>query len=149
MKRYMKTTKTNPKLNVRLLRRVKRHILAEPRRLFMSAVYTTKQLEGGSEVFDGDNGKQRFAACGTAACIAGWTLILSKKSLVSGGDGMTKAAHLLGMGSTHSYGVEAASLFHLCYWPDKFQKRYDAAKRSAGRARVAAARIEHFIKTGK
>src|SRR5712671_5400107 len=53
------------KLNVALLRKVKRHMLADPRRLQMSqALYVTR----------GKNAPH----CGTVGCIAGWVVALSR-----------------------------------------------------------------------
>lgn len=59
-----------PKLNVRLLRRIQRHILAEPRRLDMASwayhcVGTKKELAA-----------LEMPSCGTRACIAGWAVAL-------------------------------------------------------------------------
>ena len=53
-----------PKLNVRLLRRIKRHLIAEPRRYEQSVYGNT--VEG-----------KKAPACGTEGCIAGWAVFLS------------------------------------------------------------------------
>lgn len=53
-----------PKLNVKLLRRIQRHIVAEPRR-YEQSVY-------GDTV----TGK-KAPTCGTQGCIAGWAVFLS------------------------------------------------------------------------
>jgi hypothetical protein len=63
----MKTTKTKRKLNVRLLRRIKKHILEEPRRFWMGW-WVVPNVPG-----------QHPAPCGTTACIAGWAAILGKR----------------------------------------------------------------------
>jgi hypothetical protein len=54
-----------PKLNVALARKVKRHILAEPKRLNMS--FWMGDVIGNIGV----------PPCGTQACIAGWACLLS------------------------------------------------------------------------
>jgi hypothetical protein len=51
-------------MNVPLLRKVKKHILAEPRRLEMNNWAV--------------NVDEEEAPCGTQACIAGWAVILGK-----------------------------------------------------------------------
>lgn len=123
-------------INVRLLRKVERHILAEPRRLDMG-------------YWAGDNDA---TPCNTAGCIAGWTEILSGESVASvkerGGCiafsdiPHTAAAHL------RLARDQALLLFHTTHWPDNFYDAYYAHPRgSRGRARATADRIEHFIKT--
>lgn len=181
-------TTTQPKLNKPLLRDVKRHILAEPRRLDMDlwtrdASYMTTLLR---------------PACKTTACIAGWTGMLAIKrafpkrsfryiayhdtqlfdsavvrlGLVAETAPATfspnsRAQFLLGI--TES---EARVLFHVSAWPEPYQTQYNNAnmvinsyrirlddgkqitaqgKRDLKqalrkRARVAAARIDYFIR---
>jgi hypothetical protein len=123
-------------MNVKLLRKVKRYILAEPKRLFMASYFVRKYQYG--EMLNGRD----FAKCGTAACIAGWTLLLNKLDpyFVEAGAHDT-AADLLGINCD-----QALLLFEPRKWPEKFEKGLnDDGKLST--AKVAAARIEHFIKT--
>ena len=54
-----------PKLNVRLLRRILRHIKADPRRYNQGTWGVEKPAEHGGP------------PCGTQACIAGWAVLLS------------------------------------------------------------------------
>ena len=70
------------KLNVRLLRRVKKHILEEPRRFVMWSWMLTKSRFGSTYPADGYGHvhQVKFASCGTAACVAGWTCLLGGKS---------------------------------------------------------------------
>jgi len=140
---------------VKLLRRVKRHILAEPKRLDMNQWVKPS----------------RQSPCGTAACIAGWTVLLSgpeeKIAEVSktrtlyeaneaaiGGFGVgigERARQLLGL--TYEQSVR---LFHVKaawvngVWPTEFARRYTSTKTTkAEKAKVAAERIDHFIRTGE
>jgi hypothetical protein len=122
-------------VNVKLLRKVKKHILATPLRLHMANWLLRKGLacrvsETGEEI--------KFPSCKTAGCINGWGFILSgikREPSVGGGMrlfGLTKA--------------QAEKLFLPSRWPNQFWKgrRDDGRKETAT---VAAARIEHFIKT--
>jgi len=129
-------------MNVELLRKVKRHILDEPRRLVM-----------GSWVLNRASGKTyyehghlvQFPKCGTVACIAGWTSILGGATKVKEIDGYPPfvAADLLGI---EDRGM-ANRLFHLPRWPSDFRADYAKARGQEERAEVAAKRIDHFIRT--
>jgi hypothetical protein len=136
-------------MNVKLLRKVKRHILAEPKRLDMDFV--------ASEIIAGP----RAPRCGTVGCIAGWSALLASPVIpatvagrlaLMGWDSGKKALEL-----TES---EVNRLFNepwLVYgprkrdgavgWPEKFAKAYLGAKTPRQRAGITARRIEHFIKT--
>jgi hypothetical protein len=59
-------------MNVKLLRRIQKHILAEPKRLDMGNFIVRKSDGLGSLV--------RFPKCGTVGCIAGWAVTLSTAS---------------------------------------------------------------------
>lgn len=131
----MKTRK--PKLNVRLLRRVKRHILAEPKRLLMAA-YVMRGTP--RKKFDGDNGQQSFPQCGTVGCIAGWACLLSGNGEEQ--NAFDPAAALLNL-------TDPSKLFFEGSWPLPFADQYQLAKTPAKRAKIAAARIEHLITTGE
>src|SRR4051812_24586244 len=75
-----------PKLNVRLIRRIQKHILEEPRRFFMKAIlaigvpgsHEWDEVKGGWNPSDLSD---TVPPCGTAACLAGWTGLLSGKTL--------------------------------------------------------------------
>jgi hypothetical protein len=127
------------KINVKLLRRVAKHIDAEPKRLSMTdwiekqrapldLVRDTVYATGGAAI-------HKFAPCGTAACIGGWTEILS-------GGRIGSAGRLLGLD-----GGQQDKLFYNQNWPAKFKRRYETAKTPRGKANAAIARIEHFIET--
>lgn len=133
-------------MNTALLRRVKATILEEPGRLNMEIPF----LPDSS------------VPCGTAACIAGWTVILARrrgrepfsttcKRLDRSCEGRhhwleiePKARELLGITQEQS-----STLFHSDDWPYPFSQRYGNALTDGQRAKVAAQRIEHFIKTGQ
>lgn len=124
------------KLNVRLLRRIQKHILAEPKRYNQNDIVSTgKPGEAYSFAW-------RFPACGTIACIGGWAAVLS-----SGGrhEDLEYGARALGL--TVDQRARLFSATGNGGWPDKFDIAYTNAKTPQGRARVGARRIEHFIKT--
>jgi hypothetical protein len=123
-------------MKVKLLRKVKKHILEEPKRLFM-AWYVVRKGDDASVIRGMRD--DRFADCGTAACIAGWTLILSGEDTPYSRS--AAAAKLLGI--DHNL---AANLFEPSLWPAKFMDGL-ADDGDAYTAKVCAARIEHFIKT--
>jgi hypothetical protein len=129
-------------MNVRLLRKVKAHILEEPRR-FAMGTWLKKYIPGtlidepDSETLE----MRRVPACGTVGCIAGWTVDLTGgKSSRASFDGA--ARRRLGISPTKS-----TRLFYTYSWPLKFSERYQNAKTKLARAKIAAERIEHFIST--
>lgn len=138
---------TESKLNVRLLRRIKRHILEEPRRFFMEGIVAT-----------GEPGKQfPFSAtyrdlaasvpsCGTAACIHGWTALLSGKTPEQARK-LSFAWSERKLGLPRWFGDER--LFFSSGWPRRFAALYRKAETPATRAKIAAARIEHLISKGE
>lgn len=127
-------------MNVKLLRKVKRHILEEPKRFVMSVVVmsvvdTYKENSLSGKVF----GMRPFPKCGTAACVAGWACILSGKDRLD--VGMITAQRLLDLTPE-----QAMRLFEPSKWPEQ----YEAGTTDDGKnktAKIAAARIDHFIKT--
>lgn len=141
----MKTRK--PKLNVRLLRRIQRHILDEPRRFFMlGAVATGPPGQCFNKYHCWARDLSDIApACGTAACIHGWLGVFSGKT-------PNQITSLSLSWSADKLGLSrdaAETLFLIDQWPIKFRYRYENAKTPAGRARAADRRIEWLITTGK
>jgi hypothetical protein len=137
-------------MNVKLLRRIQKHILAEPRRLEMSMWVRKGKPEIDS--YQSDSGYVTYPQCGTAACIGGWALIISKKTVNNNGlNTGNRAAQLLGIPAMNGTDAEILSpsdkLFHVSDWPAKYEQAYHHAKSARGRARVAVRRIDHFIKT--
>ena len=130
-----------PKLNVRLLRRIQKQILAEPRQFFMSWWFTSDPDDVMSK---------KIPNCGTAACIGGWAVALSKKMkperarIFHGGGIGPLATSLIGLDPAF-----ADRLFVASWWPMQFRSKWRVASTPLARAKVAAARIEHLIKTGE
>jgi hypothetical protein len=134
-----------PGLNVKLLRRIKKHILEEPRRLMMNWYVATGDPD--QEFYGDNNTKQTFPACGTAACIAGWTNLLTEHEPANDD---VRARETLGLPDTrelHLHGKDP--VFDVNGWPEHFSLQYRAALTAEDRAKIAAERIEHLIKTGK
>lgn len=133
---------TKPKLNVRLLRKIQKHILEEPKRLDMSVLISSKK----NDLFYHDD---YYPSCNTVACISGWASILSGKRRL----GIPGTAKLLGLG-TYSCNPSnlAQRVFYVEDWPDKFRVKYNTASSKDNReamAKVTARRIDHLIKEGK
>lgn len=135
------------KLNVRLLRKIQRHITAEPRRLHMEDWGGTP--EDCMRFRVGDE-----PPCGTVACIGGWAHFLTDPSAHTARqmpDAM-KGAEAIGVEWGDDLGDEigdgsADRLFYLDAWPAKFRRLYGRAKSPRQRAKVTCARIDHFIQT--
>lgn len=134
-------------MNVKLLRKVKKHILEEPKRLNMD--------------FYGSAYCNDAPACGTVGCIAGWSALLSLAKIPE--DRYERPALMkpekaeAALEITHN---QAERLFNepwIVYgprkqeghlgWPVNFAKQYLEAETPEYRAKITAARIEHFIKT--
>lgn len=156
----MTTTKTKsrrPQPNFKLLRRVRDAILAHPDQFVIDKVFS-RRLEVPCPV----------GGCGTAACIAGWTLRLSGKhrtlsaarkalrtiraraSRGSGPDELDLAAKLLRIPPKPPFDRDWGSfphpLFFLDCWPGRFQTAWCETKTPQEQAAVAAARIDDFIR---
>jgi len=69
------------KLNIELFEKVKAHILEEPRRLSQITWVTTREQQPVrfAEIVSSD----QEPPCGTVACVAGWTSLLSEKKIVA------------------------------------------------------------------
>lgn len=131
-------------MNVKLLRKVAKHILAEPRRLLMRTWILEKSDRVMAIRYGGRSARSTrpFAKCGTAACISGWACIVSgRREEAKESSFMDIGMELLGIDYP-----QAHRLFGPENWPKKFRPGLkDDGKKST--AKVAAARIEHFIKT--
>ena len=101
----------SPKLNVRLLRRIQRHILAEPKRLDMRSwliMYSKQQATENSSI----------PRCGTVACIAGWAVALTRKVIKNDAYIQYMASKELGLGHE-----EDDNLFLPSTWPSPWRER--------------------------
>jgi hypothetical protein len=130
-------------MNVKLLRKIQKHILAEPKRFIMSSwAQHRSPIRAVSQDRANRTGDVEFPVCGTAACIGGWGIFLTH-----GVD-------------FHSYGFEddaraalklnrsqGERLFDVVNWPSRFRRRFGQTKHRASAALIAAERIDHFIAT--
>lgn len=138
---------------VRLLRRVEKRILEEPKRFDMD-LWGSKQVGPDAP------------ACGTVACIAGWAGLdglkparlkrLSDAGVYRrghrGADKIGKLLQPFRVDDGETLLGTGSSLFYVENWPGKFRDAYGNAYRNGQRgraARIAVNRIEHFIKTGE
>lgn len=133
--------KTKPnKMNVRLLRRIQKQILKEPRQFQMESVFT-------------DHLNVKIPHCGTAACIVGWAIAMQSKLkprlaceiLSIGGDSRIKSYNESEIFRID--GRSASRLVNFYQWPDKFKKVWIDKEGTRAFARQAVRRIDHFIKT--
>lgn len=133
------------KINVGLLRKVQKFLLAEPRRFDME--------EGIVLSMDAENILEN-PPCGTACCIAGATYIVASKikkperMRVDWCEVKSRAELSLGISDK-----QAASLFYIPSihstirgWAPEFEKAYLKAKTPLQRAKVGVAVIEDFIR---
>jgi hypothetical protein len=134
-------------MNIKLLRKVKNYILEEPRRFDMSTFGSVFKSKINFKDATGESARN-FPPCGTTACIAGWALGVNAprpksffKKLKYG------AIPNLAQKKLRLSHEEKERLFYDASWPSKYSLALLAAKTPAGRARVAAERIEHFIAT--
>ena len=134
----------------KILRRVARHILAEPRRYEQNGIV---QVGTPGAVY---KGKHKFPACVTVACIGGWiqTLYIPRGDWGAHGVGIGlnhhKIAELLGVPVNSELKlVSYTNLGMYSIWPQKYRAAYNKAKTPRQKARIAVERIEFFIKTGE
>jgi hypothetical protein len=132
----------------RLLRRVARHILAEPLRYEQNEIIC--KLQPTDRTYMG----RKLPLCRTVACIGGWLELLGGRRRRPGpGEALSYSwgARKLGV-TTEQYGdlVQYTDQDHPHYgWPDQFAARYNRAKSPLAKVRIANERIEHFIRTGE
>lgn len=129
-------------LNVKLLRQVKRQILKEPAQFVMDLFFAQKE----DIPWTSDLERSEIPNCGTAACIAGWTVALSQKKKPVDAQGLAwddaeVASEHLGLDNG-----QGAELFYTENWPQELRDQFFASRTLKGRARVAARRIDAFIK---
>jgi hypothetical protein len=143
------------KRNIKLLKQVRDTILKYPDQFYMDDWFSNlNQIE------------DKPSRCGTAACIAGWSLALSKEAFKKKPSttqdyfsGCTtsfinrEARKALGLNQK-----QGLRLFLREMWPDRFKFKYSELIEKVWDhkpikpkqfAKVAASRIDYFIKTGK
>lgn len=163
---------TSPKLTA-LLRRVEKRILEEPKRLNMDH-WGYRATDSYSEYLSNPGMLQvapdLIPPCGTVGCIAGWAALDGMKATEIARLSPRKLKDKMetGQGTVGNLirddGLDPDDLFIPAEkvvskdedggwkdpgWPRKFIKAYRNAKTPLKRAKVAVARIEHFIKTGE
>lgn len=116
-------------MNVELLEKIKAEILKRPAQFYMGS-------------WSSGNLKDLDHSCGTTACIAGWACFLGNDFSLEFIP--HRARRLLELDSD-----QGGRLFHVSYWPDGFAQAYNEAQWGDDdeAARIAAARIDHFIAT--
>ena len=124
-------------MNVTLLRKVAAKILEEPKQFDMSWWFLAGRAPG------------IIPNCGTAACIAGWGIAIDRKISHEMARRMA-ANHNVSHEASKAFGLhdrQADCLFSVSRWPERFRKQYKKRVSPLAKAKVAVARIEHFIKT--
>lgn len=138
------------KLNVKLLRKIQKHITEEPRRFFMSwfIAKADTQEEWSDLAASEDDLSKEPPPCGTAACIAGWANLLTRgpKDEVSN---TARATRILGIELVDYTKTPLHPLFDSQGWPTPFARNYNKAKTPKQRAKIACQRIDHLIKYGE
>lgn len=125
-----------------LLRKVRKHILEEPRRFNMSD-WISRRYHTSDKHYDGFAGKVKassYAKCGTAACIAGWTVLIHDGMQSSAISVSGRASQLLGITYTDD-------LFGVTGWDDPYASQYQKARSVKEKAEIAGRYINHYIKT--
>lgn len=131
------------KLNVKLLRRIQKAILRHPDQFDMEWWFQSYLK------FNSKPALLEAGGCGTAACIAGWAVHLSRghRRLATTRravwDTHNEATRLLRIDSGRQ-----CPLYNIGAWPEEFRNGYEGAETPLARAKVAVARIDHFIETG-
>lgn len=140
------------KINVKLLRKIQKHILAEPKRFIMGDFIVRRSDR--DEMVESDGLTTPFAACDTAACIAGWACLLSDRNPLTGFAKL--GAELLGIEYIDPDSVdeedvvpicESDRLFYTSTWPEEFARPFHSAKTREEKAAIAVQRIDHFLAT--
>lgn len=131
------------KLNVKLLRKIQRHITEEPRRFFMDGYMreAMDEKDWRDYVSYTPDLSKTMPPCKTAACIAGWANILSGNN--GWLNGLEDAAAEIGL-----LGNDWGFLFVSDLWPNPFSTAYNEAKTPKTRAKIACARIDWLIEKG-
>lgn len=133
-------------MNIPLLKRVKAAILKHPDQFEMAWWFDDVLHLGGLQE------PVPAGGCGTAACIGGWVCHLSSRHQQikttsrqyrhSSSSVYARARSLLAINDD-----QAERLFGDSNWPEPYRTRYDNSKTALTRAKVAARRIDHFVKT--
>ncbi len=128
-----------------ILRKVAKHILAEPKRLNMADWIIRKRIpkQKQHDGFAGNIKEYGFARCNTAACIAGWIMLLYDGKNADAVSASIRAREILGL-DLYTGGHD---LFAVDTWDQPYQSKYMESTTVLDKAKVAAAYINHYIKT--
>jgi len=139
-------------MNIKLLKKIKNAILKAPLRFNMD--WWVKKHRDGLFI-----AKSALPPCGTTACIAGHALALAQKKplttsfwlkqkeIVGNSENNSPVSRLAGK-LLDLNTAQRRRLFFVREWPSQFELVGYPHKREATRnAKVAARRIDHFIKT--
>lgn len=144
-------------MNIDLLLKVKARILAAPSQFVMNISYANphtirdqRSLFGKAPSDDID--RDTIENCGTAACIAGWAVAITRdanpKSMWDQYDDLWDPVQSIAAAELGLEPRQCGNLFHISGWPRKFRERWYDATTLEHRALIAADRIDHFIATG-
>lgn len=132
-------------MNVRMLRKLEKWIMAEPRRFDM------RNWSGNQRIIN-----KNKPPCGTVGCLAGMACHMQGMNLTPGMSEVSKDEYIPGV-ATKILDLTAGQAERLFYiagmhysdiaWPASFAAAYKKAKTPTAKVKVAVARIEHFIKT--
>lgn len=125
-------------MNIKLLRKIRRQILRTPRQ-FNILVYHAKDQKCVYSSIRAYPFSQE--ECGSVHCIAGWAQIFSGRF-----DGTFSGA--IARQVLELEYEQSLKLFHISWWPENLRRQYYDATTNTQKAKVAAERIDHFIKTG-
>jgi hypothetical protein len=136
-----RTEMAKRKLNVKLLRKIQRHVLDNPKRIDMDCF-----IERKAEELEAGRGLEHdtFPRCGTVGCIAGWAVTLSTKERIPYGQIAEKAKALLGLSD-----IQAYQLFYVNHWPILWREITNSQYQTRAHAKLVVKRIDHLIATGE
>lgn len=145
-------------INIPLLRKIQKQILKEPKQFDMTNWFTqteSKMRKSGDRFFTEISQHSRIPNCGTAACIAGWAVAINNRLNPDQASAWASSEHKNGLYFV-GYAAELLGLdddqgdrlFYEGNWPEEFKFEMGKAYGKASKqAKVACARIDHFIKT--
>lgn len=123
-------------MNVKLLRKVQKFILEEPRRFNMS-----------SWIVPLDDWLDDRPPCGTALCIAGAVYAIGKNLRLNRTSVVGDLVEAFASDHLDLNQEESRRLFFAGNWPLRFNRMYYYGRTPLDRAKVGVERIDYFIKT--
>lgn len=127
------------KLNIPLLKKIKQHILEEPKRYDQDE--TVSFDKEGSLSWNG----RTYPSCGTIACLGGWAYLLTHKNKPTAFTPIfSEAKRVCGLTD-----VQGSNLFDGSGggWPQPYNAQYLKAKTVQGKANVAGKLLDKVIET--